>query len=62
MSDKLTKWLKKKRNKHHDLAAKIGMDDVSFNFVLGQKTGIDEVLYFIEHGKEMFPESEDDND
>lgn len=51
---KLKEYLKTKHLEYHNELKKIDMDDIVFEFVLGQKVGIEEALYFLEHGEDMW--------
>ena len=51
---KLKEYLRKKYIEYHDELKTMDMDDVAFLFLLGQKSGMEEALYFIEHGKDIF--------
>ena len=56
---KLKKYLQDKHVEYHKELKKLDMDDVCYNFLLGQKSGIEEALFFLNYGKDIWEEEKE---
>ena len=55
---KVKNYLLKKHKEYYDELKGMDMDDISFNFLLVQKAGIEEAIYYINNKKDVWNEME----